>query len=369
MAVFIEIHAIQSVPPSNLNRDDNNSPKSAVFGGVRRHRVSSQSWKKAIRDYFAANHGDTNKGFRTKNVGELLANSIRETNPEISAEEASAQAVKALTELLIIGDKRAAAGETTADALYLISERQIKSLALAILSNPEEKNRKKVFKETLLASNSLDLSLFGRMVASNKELNVEAASQVAHAISTHEVANEFDFFTAVDDFSTADHGGAGMMGDVEFNSSTLYRYAVINVNHLAKQYGDSGEIVEDGLKRFIESFVRSLPSGKQSTFAAQTLPEAVVLVVRDDQPTSLAGAFERPIVASGDGYSIPSIKRLATAIKTVADAYEDGESTQRFATTAIPDISDDLSAVAEIGSLKESVSKAAKLAVSKAGLE
>ena len=46
----LELHIIQSVPVACLNRDDLNSPKTAVFGGPQRARVSSQSWKQHIRE-------------------------------------------------------------------------------------------------------------------------------------------------------------------------------------------------------------------------------------------------------------------------------------------------------------------------------
>nr|WP_240030536.1 type I-E CRISPR-associated protein Cas7/Cse4/CasC [Thermus scotoductus] len=80
----------------------------------------------------------------------------------------------------------------------------------------------------------MDLALFGRMLADRPELGVDAAAQVAHALSTHKVDREFDFYTAVDDLNPKEETGAGMMGDVEFYSATLYRYALVDLEKFPK---------------------------------------------------------------------------------------------------------------------------------------
>ena len=355
MSVFVEIHAIHSVPPSNLNRDDNGSPKTAFFGGAKRHRVSSQSWKRAVRQHFAEHNEGVNLGFRTRNVAEMVANAVLAKSPEMAKEDALKAMVSILEELKILSKKKDE--ELKTEALFLISERQVEALADIITTIDDPKLRVKEAKKSLLVQNSLDLALFGRMVASSTDLNVDAASQFAHAISTHEVASEFDFFTAVDDATSEDHAGAGMMGDVEFNSSTLYRYAVVNATALAAQFGDSGELVTEGIARFIESFVRAIPSGKQNTFAARTLPEAVMVVVREDQPTSLVNAFEKPVSASDEGYALSSVKRLVEATQRVAEAYEVEGTVARYGTIASSEMAE-LSEVSELGTLKETINRA-----------
>jgi CRISPR system Cascade subunit CasC len=132
------------------------------------------------------------------------------------------------------------------------------------------------------------------MVADQVDMNVDAAAQVAHAISVHPVETEFDYFTAVDDYLQEDESGAGMIGTVEFNSSTLYRYATLDVNRLADNLGDA-VAARHAAEAFVESFIRSMPTGKQTTFANRTMPEAVVVLVRDSQPINLLGAFENPV--------------------------------------------------------------------------
>ena len=126
-------------------------------------------------------------------------------------------------------------------------------------------SRQKYFKKALKEYPSVDIALFGRMAASDPTLNYDAASQVAHAISTHAVQNEYDYFTAVDDISEDDNAGAGHLGTVEFNSSTLYRYANVNVSELRKTLDDAADVAVV-VRKFAEALsvlcrpVRKIPS-------------------------------------------------------------------------------------------------------------
>lgn len=156
----------------------------------------------------------------------------------------------------------------------------------------------------------MDMALFGRMVADDPSLNYDAAAQVAHSISTHAVKNEYDYFTAVDDCPAEDNAGAGHLGTVEYNSSTLYRYATVNVLELKGKLG--AEQAAETVRAFGEAFLFSMPTGKQNTFANRTLPDAVYVTIREDQPVNLCGAFERA-VSRGEqgGYAEASKAALA----------------------------------------------------------
>lgn len=150
------------------------------------------------------------------------------------------------------------------------------------------------------------MALFGRMVASDPSLNYDAAAQVAHAISTHAVHNEYDYFTAVDDLNLEHESGAGHLGTIEFSSATFYRYATVNVAELQKNLeNQTGEAV----KSFAEAFIKTMPTGKQNTFANRTLPDFVYIALRTDQPVNLVGAFERP-VSGTNGYLAESEKQF-----------------------------------------------------------
>lgn len=311
MTQFIDVHVIQNLPPNCINRDDVGSPKTAIYGGVLRSRVSSQSWKRAIRKQFTELFSDDFIGIRTRNVQELLVTQI--TQNSISAltdKEANEIAEKTLKLAGIKGDK----GK---DVLFFISREQIRALANVALNHfengkwkePKAKQEKVEFIAAAKNNPSIDILLFGRMAAQQPLLNYDATCQVAHAISTHEIQNEFDYFTAVDDANN-DDAGAGHLGTVEYNSSTLYRYATLNISDLAKGL-DESSILPDVIEKFIQSFVTSMPTGKQNTFANRTLPSLVYITLRDDQPINLVGAFERPVRASTDGYVNGSITALS----------------------------------------------------------
>ena len=327
MSTYVDIHIIQNLPPSCVNRDDSGSPKSAVYGGVRRLRVSSQSWKRATRLHFNDLLDAKDVGVRTKRVVEVLAERITENAPELAenAPELAEGVFKAARIKLAPPRGKKDALQESGYLLFLSTSQIARLAELAIASARggealDAKTVKKIFKET----HAVDIALFGRMVADDTDLNVDAACQVAHAISTHAAENEYDFFTAVDDDksrSEEEDAGAGMMGTVEFSSATMYRYATVNLDMLVENLGD-GEAALRALEVFIKGFCLSMPTGKQNTFANRTVPEAVVVTVREDQPVSLVGAFEEAVPAdAARGYVARSVEALARHAATIEDSY------------------------------------------------
>ena len=296
--LYVDFHVLQTVPPSCINRDDTGSPKTAIYGGVTRARVSSQAWKHAMRQAFVEESllDEEDVGKRTKKVTELVEKEIAALAPE---KDAAKLAKKTLDNAGIKNDEKGT------KALFFISQAQIKALAqLAV----EECTDKKEYKKALSTAPSADIALFGRMVADDPSLNFDAAAQVAHSISTHAVQNEYDYFTAVDDCQAEDNAGAGHLGTVEYNSATLYRYATVNVMELERHL-DAKKAAEV-VRSFGEAFIRSMPTGKQNTFANRTLPDAVYVTIREDQPVNLCGAFERAVRKSVEGYAEPSKSAL-----------------------------------------------------------
>ncbi|MBR0186704.1 MAG: type I-E CRISPR-associated protein Cas7/Cse4/CasC [Synergistaceae bacterium] len=295
--LYVDFHVIQTVPPSCVNRDDTGRPKTAFYGGVNRARVSSQSWKHAVREMFKDIFADEKLGFRTLHAVDLLADKLSAQG--YAAEKAQKSAVDAIKSAGVsVKDK-----DNTTGALFFISAKQLDGLAELVLNG--EKDKKK-YKEALLSQPSIDMALFGRMVADDAELNVDASCQVAHSISTHSVEPEYDFFTATDDCSPADNAGAGHLGTLEFNSSTLYRYATVNVMDLFKAIGSD---VSDAVAGFARAFICSMPTGKQNSYANRTLPDLIYVTVREDQPVNLSGAFEEP-VKGHDGFVEKSKSKL-----------------------------------------------------------
>lgn len=322
MSLHIDIHVIQSVPPSNINRDDTGSPKTAVYGGVRRARVSSQAWKRATRRDFSTYLDASAVGVRTKRAVELLSERIRTLRPEIELEDAQKLATAALKTVDLKTKPARKAKDLPAEPeqteyLIFFSNLQLDKVAeLAVASIDSALDRKSV-KAALDAHHSFDLALFGRMVANAADLNVDAACQVAHALSTHAIANEFDYYTAVDDENPREETGAGMIGTVEFNSATLYRYATVNVEALHRNLGDR-DATARAVKAFVRSFVTSMPTGKQNTFANGTLPDAVVVIAREGRPVNLVGAFEDPVTAAHGGFVTASVKALVEQAEAVS---------------------------------------------------
>ena len=319
--LFLDIHVIQTLPPSNINRDDTGSPKTAVYGGVRRARVSSQSWKKAMRDYFKENGNLSNVGVRSLDVVSFLAEKIRELKPELSMEDAVSKSVKTFN---------AAGISTTKDnrvkALFFLGKEQADNLAKEAIKDNLDK---KALQEILNSNIAIDIALFGRMVADDASLNEDASAQIAHAISTHGVQSEFDFYTALDDLSKEDQSGAGMLGTIEYNSSTLYRYGNVALHEFYRQLNENKGQTIEAIKLFVEAFLNSLPTGKMNSFANQTVPASVVVSLRKDRPVSFVSAFETAVKAklSQEGYVNESIEAM----------FKEHKNVQRF--VAKPEIS------------------------------
>lgn len=345
MKTIVEIHVLQNFAPSNLNRDDTGAPKDALFGGTRRARISSQCSKRAVRQFF----------------GEQVAQGI------LSADDLarrSKRVLEALTEILVEkGRDRAAANEKATLALgamelaikdegkteYLLflGQREIVGIAdvihekwdaLVAPDTPGAEGKKpgkakklaaqgidpevrKALEKMFDGGKSLDVALFGRMLADMPEKNQNAACQVAHALSTHAVEREFDFYTAVDDLKPEDTAGADMMGTVEFNSACFYRYAVVDWEKLGENLQNDAELAAKGLRAFLEGFVVAEPTGKQNTFAAHNAPEFVFATVRrNTAPRNLANAFETAIRAR-DNLTRSSANALLGKARALQAAY------------------------------------------------
>ncbi len=318
--LYVDIHVLQTVPPSCVNRNDTGSPKTAVYGGAVRSLVSSQAWKHAMRVNFHSLFDEEKIGVRTKHVPAELAKEIAALHRE--PEEAMKLSAEALDRAGIGTKQEKKAPEAVTKALFFASRAQLKNLAKLAVDGEEDKKK---YTEALKEEPAVDIALFGRMVADIPSLNFDAAAQVAHAISTHAVHNEYDYFTAVDDCSPEDNSGAGHLGTVEFNSSTLYRYATVNVLELAKTLGKEDAI--EAVVGFAEAFIYSMPDGRQNTFANRTLPDMVYITLRRDMPVNLCGAFEKPVPSSADGYAAASEEALICYAKQMYSTFADEPET------------------------------------------
>lgn len=304
----LELHIIQSVPVACLNRDDLNSPKTAIFGGVQRARVSSQSWKRAIREMAKEILPDHFKGERTRLMFEPLNTAMITAGlAPADAAEASQKIVDALVKL----DAKPS-DKVKSTTLYFMSPLELETLAKTYAATQDVKKALKSIDAKAL-KDAADISIFGRMVASDHSLTVEAASMFSHALSTHKADNEIDFFSAVDDLQPREESGAGMTSTLEFNSATYYRFAALNLDMLADENHLGSLTIEERqaiVRAFVEATIKAVPSARKNTMNGNTVPAYVFAVVREKgHPIQLVNAFENPL-RSFHGYAARSVELL-----------------------------------------------------------
>lgn len=331
----LELHIIQSVPVACLNRDDLNSPKTAVFGGVQRARVSSQCWKRAIREFAKELAPEHFQGERTRLLYDPLVEALLAA--KLSESEVDEAAKKLIDALVKLDSKSKDKVKST--TLYFMSPLEIQTLARTYAETKDVKKSLKAIdtKNAAAIKDAADISLFGRMVANDHSLTVEAAAMFSHALSVHKADNEIDFFAAVDDLQSQEESGAGMTSTLEFNSATYYRFVALNLDMLADA-GHLGILDADQrravVRTFIEATVKAVPRARKNTMNASTLPVYVLGVVRDQgHPLQLANAFEAP-VRSRQGYVEESVKRLKDEYAKLQSTWGIGAVLE----TAIPDV-------------------------------
>ncbi len=352
--MLIEVHILQNHAPSNLNRDDTGSPKEAIFGGHKRARISSQCLKRSIRrsDVFAEALANS-LATRTRSLPELvrsmlLAAGTSKEVAEVGAKKASGFGTEEgkQTKPNASGHFRTAQTMFLSDAdvaavADVISEAAKQAKDLTSFDKVGSKDLQKAAEDKGFRPITVDIALFGRMVTSEAFVNVEASSQFAHAISTHKVDHEFDYYTAVDDLERAsdDEAGAGadMIGDVEYNSACYYKYFNVHVEGLVANL--TGEAFkreatdEDrmqarvtaakAVRALIEAACRVTPSGKQNSFAAHQPPSLVWIEVRDQNlPVSYANAFCKPVDPKAKaGLEAESAAKLKEEAESLAKMY------------------------------------------------
>lgn len=325
---LIELHILQSFPVTCLNRDDVGAPKSAVFGGVQRARVSSQSWKRAIRAMAAADKPECFGGRRGHYVAAMICEAL--VKEGIEPEQAKDGAERIAT-FLGEHDAKKKDEHKTSVAVFVSP---LEASAIAQVAAKEIREGRKVepkkgeLKKAIAAASPTDLAdiaIFGRMVASDHSLMVEGAGLFSHALSTHRTSNEVDFFSAVDEMKPEDSEGAGHIGTLEFNSACYYRYVGLNVSMLASashlghmDEASRGEVI----KAFLKSAIFAVPEARKNSMFGFAPPAFVLGLRRQGHPLSLINAFEEPVPASSSGFLKPSVKRLKDHLTEIETAYK-----------------------------------------------
>ena len=341
--LYVDIHVIQAVPPSCINRDDNNRPKTSMFGGTLRAVVSSQAWKHAMRkDFPVVMKNYSNVGYRTQRAKNLVAGNIRKINPSISEEDAMDLAEKTLKSAV----KNLEIEDDKTNILVFLSEEQAKAVAEVAL---QKDSKASDVKKALIENPSIDMILFGRMIAgdANKDLNIDASAQVAPAISTNTTIMEYDYFSAMDDLSG--ENGAAHLGAKYYDQGTLYRYANVNAAELIEKMG-----VEDAvavIRGFVTAFINSMPEGSQNPYANRTQPNAVYITLRNDYTANLCGAYIKPVDEAKSDQITESIKALC---EYAEEYYREGlisEPEKAYATSRITITGTEHAAVGDIISM------------------
>jgi len=360
--MLIQIHLLQNYSPANLNRDDTGSPKDAMFGGVRRGRISSQCLKRSMRKSAAFTEEfahDNLLAVRTKQLPQLLEKALQDLgadpvtiqmivaraaeigrestkrkNEEATTDEAEEEAIEA---------KAVAEGATK--QLIFLGMDEVRTLAEKLLALYRQYGDSKKWAEAKIADitkalgpsvpRSVDVAMFGRMTTSEAFEDMQAAVQVAHALSTNALTEEFDYYTAVDDLSG--ESGAGMIGDIEYNCSTYYKYINVHWEQLVKNLGGDIAVARRAVLALVQAAATAQPTGKQNSFAAHCLPDVILVEVRErNLPVNYANAFIKP---ARQGYEQTvmddSVAKLADYLTRVGRAY--GLTADKRAMVAIQD--------------------------------
>ncbi|MDW7711431.1 MAG: type I-E CRISPR-associated protein Cas7/Cse4/CasC [Deferrisomatales bacterium] len=354
MSTFIQLHLLTSYPPANLNRDDLGRPKTAMMGGAKRLRISSQSLKRAwrtsdaLREALSGHLGVRTKRlgtcvFRALQTGEELSDLVREALPPFpqppagSSRLAEAEARDlAWSIAAAFVDKPRKEGEEPDDEEMEAEDEEKPDAKKGKKKGKKDESKSNVSRDTLMSEQLVfcstleiqaianlvkrvlkdrklpaqeeiknlakdrhtdaDLAMFGRMLAASPAKNVEAAAQVAHAITVHKVAVEDDYFTAVDDLNSgAEDVGAGHIGETEFAAGLFYLYVCIDRDLLLENLQDEKDLTRRTLKALAEAAATVAPTGKQNSFASRAYASYILAEKGTRQPRSLSVAFLKPV--------------------------------------------------------------------------
>jgi CRISPR system Cascade subunit CasC len=310
MTTFLQLHLLTAYPPSNLNRDDTGRPKTVVFGGEPRLRVSSQSLKRAWRTspVFAERLG-ARVGKRTQRLGEEVLGRLTKGG---MAKDKATETARQIAEVFGKLEDAKADDPTYIKQLAFVSPQEFER-AHALADRALAGETLDMSKESLLGATdgAADIAMFGRMLADNPAFNREAAVQVAHALTTHRAAVEDDYYVAVDDLKrNEEDSGTSFIGVQEYGSGLFYLYACIDCDLLVRNLGGDAGLARDALAALVECAAQVAPRGKQASFASRARATFVMAERGAQQPRTLAAAFLKPVHAGIHGLAEASMTAL-----------------------------------------------------------
>lgn len=361
--MLVELHLLTSHAPSNLNRDDFGRPKTALFGGTERGRISSQALKRAIRKspYLAERLGDK-LSTRSLHIPLMIYNDLKGEYEGDRLERLgiACEAVGNGLGKVEEADNDDSGFKLKNKQIVFLTSGEVDRLTAFVREVVESDDKltkkaagelgKEVGKRTGIdtrPSDGVDVALFGRMTTddANSFAAVDASMQVAHPIATHTTVTETDYFTAVDDWKADTAGrGSGHIGELDFNSAVYYKYLSCNLDTLVENLGGEGDAegakaaALDALEAVFDAACRVTPSGKQNSFASHSPADVALLVVRPQNvPCSLATAFERSVPASSEGYTAASAEAMLDRYARIRRGYElDGDRAALFSLVDVP---------------------------------
>lgn len=378
--MLIQFHLLQNYQPSNLNRDDTGSPKDAIFGSVLRGRISSQCLKRSIRysDVFKSFDDEGLLGKRTQTLPSLVSEKLNAMKvdektiavilsrlPDIvrgktkaeKAEEGGEEIEEPTNE-----SEGSAKTDDTKQLVFLDMKTELGPFVERLHKAYLEIGAGKWAKAKLNEINkylgesiprSVDIAMFGRMTTAQAFKNVQAAVQVAHALSTNALKQEFDYYTAMDELKPDSEPGADMIGDIEYNSCTYYKYLNVHWEELVSNLGGDKEIAKRAVKALLEAAAMAHPSGKQNSFGAFNLPDFVLVEVSErNLPVSYANAFLKPVSGFGDkSLMANSVKQMSDYVTRLSKAYNLAPNRAYLAVDGLP--FHDLKAQASLDDVKK----------------
>lgn len=313
MSQFIQLHLLTSYPPSNLNRDDLGRPKTAKMGGFDRLRVSSQSLKRNWRvSELFENAMAGHIGIRTKRLGVEVYEVLCSLN--IAEEQAIPWAVDIAG---VFGKSKKENKDKPMEGLEIEqlahispAERDAVMVLAKLLAEGNRAPEKEELKLLKTEKMAVDIALFGRMLASSPEFNIEAACQVAHAISVHSTVIEDDYFTAVDDLNSKEETGSAHIGESGFAAALFYSYICIDKTLLIDNLSGDEELANKAIKALTEAAAKVSPKGKQNSFGSRALASYIFVEKGEQQPRSLSVSFLKPITDNDQlGASIDALEK------------------------------------------------------------
>jgi CRISPR system Cascade subunit CasC len=298
-------------------------PKSAMMGGANRLRVSSQSLKRAWRTSPIFQQGlEGAVSTRTRRMASAARNEMLARGLDEAVANASAEAIgKAL-----YGKVDPKEGYEAGQLAFVGPAEQaaVDDLVKQVADTGEAVDEKTAQSLVMQAHRGADIALFGRMLAARPHFNVEAAVDVAHAITVHKAVAEDDFFTAVDDLQSraeddAAGAGAGFMGETGFGAGLYYLYLCINRRLLEDNLQGDTALADAAVRALVEAAAKVGPGGKRTSFGSHAYAQVVMAEKGAKLPRSLSSAFLKPVYGTD---MLPSaVSRLTETAEAMDRAY------------------------------------------------